>query len=236
MPASPGRPPLLRTLLVEALDAALPERCVACGRFGSALHGACLDRLPQAGGARCEYCWLPLPPGGCWRCAEARPAFDALRAPFRFAGLARRAVLEAKFRGVTQLLPPLAEAGAAILPSEWAIDVVVPVPLAPRRQRARGYNQAAIAAARVASCRGIPVRELLVRTRATPPQASLDAAGRARNLAGAFAVRPGTGVLPGSVLLVDDVATTGATLEEAARVLRASGVASVYALALARED
>lgn len=233
-----GRP--ARRLLAEAAESLLPQRCLVCGRFGAALHARCLTRLPAAEPPRCLRCWRPGPGTWCARCAAGgpdAPAFDGLRTPFEFAGDARRAVLEAKFRGVTALLPPLARAAAAVVPAEWAVEAVVPVPLARGRRRSRGYNQAEIAAREVARRLDASVETgWLRRIRETPPQAGLAAEARATNLRDAFAVRGADSPAPGSVLLVDDVTTTGATFEAATRALRAAGVRRVYALALARED
>ena len=189
--------------------------------------------LPLADGARCAVCWVP---GGspCSRCAAQPPAFAALRAPFHMAGAARRALLEAKYRSVTALLRPLGEAAAAIVPREWQPQLVVPVPMHPRRQRRRGYNQAELTARAVADSLALLLDvRLLERSRDTLAQAGLTAEQRAHNLDGALAVR----ARPlACVLLVDDVTTTGATFEAAARALRAGGAEHVFALALARED
>lgn len=239
----PGRPiPAgdrpLRRLLAEAAEFLLPQHCVACGRFGAALHDRCLTRLPAAEPPRCLRCWRPGLGMWCERCARGgpdAPAFDGLRTPFEFAGAARRAILEAKFRGVTALLPPLARAAAAIVPDEWEIEVVVPVPLARQRRRARGYNQAELAAREIARLLGLPIDTgWLVRVRETPPQAGLPAASRATNLQDAFAAASGRRV--SSALVVDDVTTTGATFEAIARTLQSAGVRRVYVVALARED
>ena len=221
-------------VLRELMEAILPQRCLACGRFGAALHASCAASLPAAEGSRCLRCWAPDSSELCRRCQAAPPAFEALRAHFRFEGDARRAILEAKFRGVTALLDPLAEAAAGRVQAAWHIDAVVPVPLHPRRERQRGYNQAAPVAKTVARRLGVPYRpELLRRVRATPPQASLDKEQRARNLLGAFEAK---GTVSGALLLADDVTTTGATFEAAARALRDAGARTVFALAIARED
>ena len=232
---------LARALLEELWQAVLPQRCIVCGEWGAALHDACLDALPGATGPRCNRCWRPLTArnevGMCERCASGdAPAFDALRTPFRFEGLARRALLEAKFRGVTAHLAPLGRAAGDIVPGEWGIDAIVPVPLAPRRERRRGFNQAREIARVVAAALGVPVADGLVRrTRETSPQASLSAAARLVNLRDAFRVREGEAV-PAHVLVVDDVTTTGATLAAVASALRAGGAERVFALAIARED
>ncbi len=231
----------LRPLLDELAEAILPQRCVACGRFGAALHAECVAMLIAAEGARCERCWAPAATSlatpaaaTCAACHAAPPAFEALRARFRFEGDVRRALLEAKFRGKTTLLRPLAEAAVEAIPGHWDIEAVVPVPLHRARQRQRGYNQAALIGETLARSLDVPYRpDLLRRARGTRPQATLAAEARSRNLLDAFEVR---GPLPDAVLLVDDITTTGATFEAAARALRAGGVGAVFALAIARED
>lgn len=220
-------------LFHELTEALLPQRCLVCGRFGAALHESCVALLPAAEGPRCLRCWAT---GGsvCRRCQDSPPAFEARRARFRFEGDARRAILEAKFRGVTTLLDPLAEAAAESVPPAWRVGAVVPVPLHRKRERRRGYNQAALISKTVARRLSVPHRpDLLRRVRATPPQAGLDEEHRARNLIGAFEAN---GTVSGAVLLIDDVTTTGATFEAAATALQGMGAHTVFALAIAQED
>lgn len=232
---------LARRIAADCLDFLLPQHCAVCDGFGSSLHPGCLERLPRAEMTRCQRCWRPGPATWCERCAEMPPpgapghlAFDALRTPFRFAGDARRVLLEAKFRGIAAHLGPLAEAAAEAVPAEWHVDAVVPVPLAPGRQRRRGFNQAALLASGVGRVLGVHERvDLVRRTRSTAPQASLSAEERWKNLHGAFEVH---GMPPERVLVVDDITTTGATLSAVAAALKAAGAGRVYALAVAHED
>ena len=224
-----------RELLQELAEALLPQRCIACGRFGAALHHACLEALPAAGQPRCSRCWAPGPGSPCSACRAEPPPFEGLRTPYRFTGVARRALLEAKFRGISAHLDPLGDAAAAVVPRSWAIDAVTPIPLHRVRQRRRGFNQSELIARRVSSHLALPLRaELLRRARATAPQTALGADSRATNVAGAFAAAAAE--LPAGVLLVDDVSTTGATFAAAARALLDAGAERVYALAVARED
>jgi ComF family protein len=221
-------------LLRELGNALFPQSCVVCGRFGEALHPECIAALPRAELPRCTRCWAPGP-GLCARCSTEPPAFEALRTPFRFDGAARRALLEAKFTGVTALLGPLADAAANAVPSTWACDVVVPVPLHRRRERQRGYNQAALLAGVIGERLGVEVRrDWLRRVRATPPQAGLTAEARRTNLTRAFTAE--SACVGMHVLLVDDITTTGATFEAAATALYGAGAATVSCLAIARED
>ena len=232
--------PVLRRGLGDAL---LPQRCIVCGRYGAAVHKECLDALPGAAPPRCPRCWQPTAgeprgsrrrDGACSRCAAAPPPFEGLRTPYRFVGHARRAVIEAKFRGVSALLDPLGRAAARVAPSSWRFEAVIAVPLHGARRRRRGFDQAELLASAVADELGAPLhRGVLRRSRSTGAQTALGVDRRRRNMAGAFEVRTPP---PPSVLLVDDVATTGATLGAAARALLDGGAERVYALAVARED
>lgn len=244
-----ARSVLWRVLRGDIAELLLPQRCVACRGFGAALHPECTADLPRADGVRCRRCWALLRgrerpiEGLCGRCAEQPPesvVIEARRAAFRFEGAARLAVLEAKFRGITALLAPLADEATRAIDAAWEVEAVVAVPLHPSRRRARGFDQGALIARAVAARLAVPVRgDLIHRARRTRAQASLGREERARNVEGAFAptaAAPGASAPPRRVLLVDDVMTTGATLEAAASALRAAGVASVLALTLAIED
>ncbi len=129
------------------------------------------------------------------------------------------------------LAAAMAEVAATVAGHDW----ITAVPLHWRRRLERGYDQAALLAASVASRVSLPYREALVRSRSTPPQAARSAAARRANVAGAFRCRPRSGpLLRGArVLLVDDVATTGATLEAASEALKRGGAARVTALVAA---
>lgn len=114
----------------------------------------------------------------------------------------------------------------------WDIGTVLPIPLHPARRRKRGYNQAEIVAAELASCLELPVRkDVLFRIRNTKPQKQLDSRERPRNMKGAFGVSGSWKTEP-SVLLIDDIYTTGATMEQAAKILRTAGVQNVYFLTI----
>lgn len=154
-----------------------------------------------------------------------------------YEGAARDAVHALKFDGVSAVAAAMAGEMARVFLA-WAppVSEVVPVPLAPSRRRRRGYNQSQLLARELARVTGLPVRpKALRRRRATPPQARLaDEDARRNNVEGAFAPQR---VSPGAaVLLIDDVMTTGATLDACARALREGGSGPVFALTFARED
>jgi ComF family protein len=231
-------PPLARAAQA-VLDVLFPPRCVACGEQGAFLCRACRETMPRALPPRCPSCWQPERRGEmCGRCAQARPAFAGARSLYLYEGAVREAVHALKYNHLSGLARPMAEVMAGYLEAEaLPVDLVVPVPLFGRRQRLRGYNQSALLARELSRLGGLPLAERgLARRRNTPPQArSVDAEARRRNVAGAFAADRRR-VEGRRVLLIDDVMTTGATLDACAQALRQAGAASVWALTFARED
>lgn len=218
------------------LDLLFPPRCMGCGRRGGWLCQACQADLHPITGDLCPQCGHPWTgDGSCPRCRGTFNALQGLRAGFLFEGPLREGIHRFKYRGVRALAVPLA---AMLLPSfdalPWSFDVIVPVPLHRARQRGRGYNQSALLAAELANHRHIPVVTAAIsRTRDTPAQVNLSVAERRTNVAGAFIGTPGT--LAGQhVLLLDDVGTTGSTLEACAVAAREAGATAVWALVLAR--
>jgi ComF family protein len=246
--ALPAVAALARTAAGFAADLVAPRRCGVCGEFGSLLCAPCREALPAATGNRCCGCARVLTPGRiaaandglCHACAALPDQpLDSLRAAYRFEGGARRLVHRLKYERLFALAAPMGEAMASCLPPGAPgadCDLLVPVPLHPRRERDRGFNQSALLARAIGRTLGLPVqRRTLSRVRATAQQArSGGPEARLANVAGAFACRMD---LSGrSVLLIDDVATTGATLRACARPLREAGVAAVHALVFAHED
>jgi ComF family protein len=221
------------------LDLIYPPRCVLCGRHGSFICDACVAGLPRADGARCDRCWLPLGPQAfCHACDEHPSPVSSLRSVFRYDGEVRRLVHAFKFGGISALGPKLGLLMTQTFDEQGLeAEVIVPVPLAGARRRTRGYNQAELLARELGKGTWVPLSEALRKRRLGPPQAgSASAEERRRNVAGAFEVsRPGE-VAGLRVLLVDDVATTGATLDACALALFAAGASDVLAITLARED
>jgi ComF family protein len=160
-----------------------------------------------------------------------------LRSVYRYEGSVRKLVHAYKFKGQSCLADPLAAQLEAFRASwDFVPDLIVPVPLAPGRRRERGFNQAALLAERLGRAFSIPISEALSRTRSTVAQVGLTAAQRRRNVEGAFALRRGAVVAGQRLLLIDDVATTGATLDACARALLEAGAKDVSGLTIARED
>lgn len=160
---------------------------------------------------------------------------EGIRSVLLFEGPARAAIHYFKYRRAQELAKPL----GGLLAEYWLshpiqVDLIVPVPLHPSRLRVRGYNQAALLAQQLGQRAGLPVDEgALRRIRATASQMRLDARQRRQNVQGAFHCPDGR-VRGQQVLLIDDVCTTGATLEACADALRAGGAKAVWALTLAR--
>lgn len=149
-----------------------------------------------------------------------------------YRGVTRRAIRALKYGGTRDLARPLGQALAGGIPADWQVCAVIPVPLHANRQRERGYNQSALLAQAIADALQVPYVPALVRTRATAQQAKQHAAQRAANLSGAFQVQ---GIVPsGTVLLVDDVMTTGATLLACRDALAKAGQSDVKYAVVAR--
>ncbi len=172
----------------------------------------------------------------CRRCREHPPAFEQLRSWALFEGPVRAALHRIKYRRDLPLADALAASLVGLYRStlQWHLDMVVPVPLSARRRRERGYNQASLFAFPLALALRLPYRPAaLERRRHTRSQVDLSWRERQQNVAGAFQAHPAA-VSGKSILLVDDVATTGATLNACAAALQAGGARSVYALTVAR--
>jgi ComF family protein len=216
------------------LAALLPQDCLLCGQpSGDALLCPdCHAGLPRPSDPRCPVCALPAPGGAiCGACLRQPPAFDATVAAFVYAFPVDKLVQQLKFSHRLAIADFLAAALAdAGLPRA---DALVPVPLSPRRLQERGFNQAAEIARALGRIRSLPLAPTACRRQLeTPPQSSLPWKERQRNVRGAFACD--VDVSGKTVIVVDDVMTTGATLGELARVLKGRGAARVVNCVAAR--
>jgi ComF family protein len=221
-----------------------PARCAACGAFvreGTSFCPPCASALVWLGPC-CSGCAMPLREEGqsCGGCRQQPFPFAAARAALAYGGSLTQALLRFKHGGHRHLAAPLARYLAPAVSSFWRqADLVCPVPLHPRRLRKRGFNQAFELLRTVRQ--DPPDREkhklvcnVLARRFDTPSLGHGSPADRARVVAGAFAV-PRTNIVAGkSILVADDVMTSGATLAECARVLLAAGASRVWVAALAR--
>jgi ComF family protein len=223
--------------LRQAARTLFSPRCLLCAEAGHAgrdLCAACTRALPWNRSA-CLRCAIPLPAAAvCGACLQKPPPLDETHAAFVYGFPLDRLVPRFKFHHDLAAGRLLAELMAEYFLALPAPDALVPVPLHRERLRQRGYDQALELAKPLARALRIPLlADALVRTRATAPQSELDAGARQRNLRRAFAVRA-SAALPAHVVLVDDVMTTGATLEAAAKTLLRAGVTRVDAWVCAR--
>ena len=217
------------------LAALLPRECFLCAAASGSdfLCAACFHNLPRLTGERCPVCALPTPAAAiCGACLKKPPQFDATQAVFRYEFPVDRLVHALKYAhrlaGAHFLGEVLALQAPGALP-----DMVLPVPLAPQRLAERGFNQALEIARPLAAQLGLKPETRHVRRHIdTTPQASLPWKERAKNIRHAFACDIDLSGL--AILVIDDVMTTGATLNELAGTLKAHGAARVENLVLAR--
>jgi len=243
---------VLSSFTLAALDLVFPALCPVCeATLGAGrrdpLCGSCWSAITRLGAPTCSVCGAAPPALApvdapsprvaetCATCATSPPTYDYARTAAVYGGELRDALHAFKFAGRRALAGPLgdlaAEQCAASLPD--GIDALIPVPLARERERERGFNQAALLARRIGRWLEVPTRPgWLARTRSTRPQSDLSAAERRANVRGAF--RASEHVAGRHLLLVDDILTTGATLDACARALRLAGARRVGVLTVAR--
>lgn len=217
--------------IASLLDVILPPACAACGLPGSAACAACRDALEPLPPPWCGGCGGPVPVP-VPRCAACRGRIEGARQAVAYRGPAPALVAALKDDRRRGLAALLAEVIAASVPAPPPGVVLVPVPLGPLRARARGFNQSLLIARALSREWGRPVAEALLRVREGADQRGARATARGRQASGAFAARPGAP--PAAAWLVDDVRTTGATLADCARALRAAGTVAVGAVCFAR--
>ena len=233
-----------RQWVTAALDLVFPPLCPVCdGSLGTGrrdpLCGACWEGFERIAPPWCRCCGAPLGIEGlCGDCRSRRPRFAYARAAVLYGDLVREAIHAFKFGGQRGLAAPLGDLlaglGLSALPG-GVPDVLVPVPLHPRRARERGFNQALLLARRLEGVWGVPAAtDALRRVALTRPQTELAAPERRRNVRDAFAVRRPELIAGRHVVLVDDVLTTGATAGECARILTRAGAATVGVVTVAR--
>src|SRR3954447_17233358 len=229
-----GGPAACRWMLERLLSLLVPPACLACraplARPGETLCARCRSELPWLPARTCARCALPRP---CRPCPAWRSGFASAWAPMAHDGVARALVRELKFRGTPAAADLMAAQIAANAPPGIAHGrLLVPVPIHPARLRSRGYDQARSLARGLARRWGCTLAPVLVRVdRAGARQVGASRAGR--RAAGRVEVRARARV-PGAITLVDDVHTTGATLDACAQALRAAGACEIHAVTYTR--
>ena len=230
--------PQLAKLRGMALDLLFPQWCVGCGKEGEFICYSCRRSLPRIMPPLCPMCGKPQPSGIlCSGCVGWQAEIDGIRSPFRFDGVMRQAIHQLKYRNLRALAQPLAGLLQDYLVTNPVPgEVMVPVPLHQKRLRERGYNQSSLLAKELGKLINLPVvDDCLIRQRQAPPQArAATVEERRSNVVDAFSCRDRR-LQDKQVLLIDDVSTSGATLDACATVLKANGATSVWGLVLARE-
>jgi competence protein ComFC len=214
------------------LDLVFPRRCVVCGGPAKALCTRCGDRLHRLGKPRCERCGAPTawPVERCRECSGRRIAFATARAAVAYDDAARLLVAAWKERGLRKLAELAAELVCEVVPRPHAYTLTF-VPADPNRRLERGHNPAERLAIEIGARWVLPVAPLLARSHGVAPQRGLPLAERRRNVRGVFQA---TTAAPGTLVLVDDVYTTGATVSAAATALRKAGARRVEVVTFAR--
>jgi ComF family protein len=237
----------------DLLDLIYPPRCPVCGAFlcdektsdeaGSPFCRVCLTSFLPLESPLCPVCGRSFRAGNpedhvCENCLRRRPFFEEARAPFLYEGGLMTAIHEFKYGAKSSFAKPLGLLLSSFARTWLETDknlLLMPVPLHPRRLRERGFNQSLLLAREVAKDLKVDLDFLsLQRIKYTKPQTELGSEERARNVRRAFQVLRRETVKKRSIVLVDDVATTGSTLNECARALKKAGCREVFCLVLAR--
>lgn len=221
-----------------------PKFCLGCGKFGQYFCPECLKKVAFATVQKCSVCNKPTINGLTHSLCQGKNCLDGAIAVFLFRGIIRKAIIKIKYKFIFDLGAVLAKLTVgglrfnySFLPflgeRDWAITSV---PLHPKRERWRGFNQSQLIGRQIAKRLGLPfVDNLLVRTKDTTPQMQLSRAQRLKNLKGTFSLNPNFpfSIVDYQFVLFDDVSTTGATLRECGKVLKKAGAGAVWGLTIA---
>lgn len=238
----------LKRVLIPLLDFFFPCKCKICnGPLNDAkwVCKECILRIKPINTPFCTRCGLPLSPSFleveeafCKECRTYPRYFYQARYTAFYEGVMKECIHLFKYERKISLAKPLGELMVRLIKWQWDgidFDLIVPVPLHSRRKRERGFNQAELLAQRIKELLSLPIDiDNLIRTRFTQSQTTLSRRERLRNVRFAFKIRDRGVFDKKMVLLIDDIFTTGATINECARVLKEAGSREVYALALAR--
>jgi ComF family protein len=239
----------LRPLWFSILDLIFPRACHQCdsvlqGESNPCFCRDCWSSVLLLEDPRCPSCGKPFvskvtlsysPGHRCGDCRDRPPRYDRSVAIGSYEGVLAKAIQLFKYQGKTNLTDPLGELLISGLEKLSGADCLIPVPLHPKRLREREYNQALLLCDSVGRKTGLKVvPDALERVIETPPQTGLPLKNRRRNVRGAFSVKRTQMIDDRLVLLIDDVLTTGATVNECARMLKRAGAKAVYVLTLAR--
>jgi competence protein ComFC len=228
----------IKAFLVELL---YPKRikCCICGRGArEAVCGTCIASLEFIEGRVCLKCGKGLEDEYqkhfCPDCQREQKQFETAISCFQYEDMGKSIVHKLKYEGCKDIAKLLARLMKERLQDEGlAVDALVPVPIHPQKELARGYNQAYLMAEELAAAMGLPVWDCLERTKQTAEQFRLDKHGRILNVHNAFRAKMLYNIAYNRVLLVDDIYTTGSTANECSRVLKQMGVGRIYVITAA---
>ena len=238
-----------RTWVSALVDLILPDLCAACGCNDIAADGLCEDcakvLLQLVGIPYCPRCGasqgpnIPIRSDGCWACSTVLGRMSQVVRLGPYSGPLRKMIHELKYRNhrgmLRYLAGLLAEAFTARCP-QISPDLVIPVPMHWARRISRGYNHSEALACALGAELGLPLGNELVRLRHTPQQTTLSRTSRRENVRGAFGVVRKSNLHGASILLVDDVTTTGATADESTKALLDAGASNVYLAVIAKAE
>src|SRR3972149_2825968 len=222
-------------MALSFLDLLFPKRCVSCGKFGAYICKSCFSKIEFIEKPVCPVCQRQAIGGKVHPGCQGRYRLDGLVVAARYRGPVKSAIAKVKYKWVYDIGKTLVDLLAASL---WRFGIpddliLVPIPLHTRRKNWRGFNQAEILAKSLSLKFNQPYGEYLARIIETASQVGLKRDERQKNVKGAFRLRTGADVSGKNILLVDDVYTSGATMQEACRVLKKAGAKTVWAMAVA---
>lgn len=233
---------IVQAIFDACINLLFPRRCPVCEDIaelaGKLICPSCISKLSPVRQPTCRKCGKELfseQAEYCFDCSRHKRSFESGAALFNYNEAAKRSMAAIKYRNKREFLDFYAEVMVhrfSHILKNWKPDVLVPIPVHPSRRRRRGFNQAEELARRLSCLLDIPIEtRLLVRRRKTAPQRELNPQQRLANLQQAFAVNPKCPV-PRTVILIDDIYTTGSTMEACTRVLKAAGVQEVHFLVI----
>ncbi len=219
----------------KVVDWVFPPYCTGCGKPGERLCTSCMQQIEPLAGPLCIKCGQPVKNNPiCPACRNNPPEFTTVKAYAPYTGVLREAIHALKYKGDLGLAEVMAVYLVKVFhATHWPIDIVIPIPLSHQRKRERGYNQAQLLAQPFTWLTGLHMEPKgLVKVKETQTQVHLTAKERIKNVTGAFHSR--IDVRGKSVLLIDDVITTTATMRAGSQALLEAGANKVYGIALAR--
>lgn len=222
----------------NAIDWVFPPHCLGCGVEGEIICSDCYATIKRVPSNVCPYCNAYVSTSGhCPNCGNRKPAYSKFRAFAFYGGVIREAVHHLKYQNDIGIARILAGYLLKVIQAEtWEFDLVIPVPLSRSKEEQRGYNQAERLARPVAEALKMPIStEGLKRIREKASQVDLDVNSRRENVRGVFEADPA--IVKGKrILLIDDVFTTGATLESASQALKDANSGLIYCVTVGKSD